>query len=128
MKDPLVHVEKMIVAGFGQVAMSDLVARATGLAPDLPKTCGTGCGKRRQLSQTSTVPEHVTCLPCREYAAEQQEAEAMSADVLAGLGDEELATLAAAGKRALTVAELREMAAEHRAMAARYRHNAEAGR
>jgi putative heme iron utilization protein len=32
---------------------------------------GTGCGKRRQLSQTSKNPDKVTCLACREWAREQ---------------------------------------------------------
>jgi hypothetical protein len=118
-KDPLVHVERTLL-GMGQIEMTDLIARAIGLAPDLPKTCGTGCGRRRQLSDTSTVPEKVTCLTCREWAAEREIEMAGSAEALASLGDAQLAVLAEPGKPALTVAQLQEMAAGHRAMAARY--------
>jgi hypothetical protein len=48
--------------------MRTLITEAIGLVPDLPKTVGTGCGRRRPIAMTSTVPETVTCLPCREYA------------------------------------------------------------
>jgi hypothetical protein len=67
-KDPHIHVEKTPMPGFGHVATRTLIVRATGLVPDLPKTVGTGCGLRRPLAMTSTVPERVTCLACREYA------------------------------------------------------------
>jgi hypothetical protein len=119
MKDPHVHVEKTVL-GTGQIEMSDLIARGTGLAPSLPRTCGTACGLRRQLSDTSKVPEHVTCLACREWAARQQIQQAESAEALASLGDAEVARLGKPGKPALTAAQLRAMAAGHRWMAARY--------
>ena len=119
MKDPHVHVEKTLL-GMGQIEMSDFIARSIGLAPDLPKTCGTGCGKRRQLANTSKVPEKVTCLACREWAAEREIEMAGSAEALASLGDAELARLGKPGKPALTAAQLRAMAAGHRWMAARY--------
>lgn len=67
-KDPHVHVEKTPMPSFGQGQMRDLIASATGLVGDLPKTVGTGCGRRRRLSQTSNNPEKVTCLACREWA------------------------------------------------------------
>ena len=120
MKDPNKHVEKTPFPGFGQVATADLISRAIGIAPDLPKTAGTGCGRRRQLSDTTTVPEHVTCLACADYGRAQQIQAAGNAEALLTLGDEELASLASRGKPALTVAELRQIADEHRAMAARY--------
>jgi hypothetical protein len=119
-KDPHKHVEKTPVPGFGQVAMADLISRAIGLAPDLPKTTGTGCGRRRQLSDTTTVPENVTCLACADYARAQQLEAAETAESLIALGDASLAALAKPGHPALTVARLRELAGEHRAMAARY--------
>lgn len=90
------------------------------MAPDLPKTVGTGCGRRRKLSDTTTVPEKVTCLACAEYARAQQLQAAEGAEALLSLGDAELATLATPGKPALTVARLQQIAAEHRAAAARY--------
>lgn len=69
MRDPSIHVEKTPMPGFGHAAIRDLIATGLGLASDLPKTVGTGCGKRRRIAMTSMVPEHVTCLACREYAA-----------------------------------------------------------
>lgn len=120
MKDPHKHVEKTPFPGLGQVATADLISRAIGIAPDLPKTVGTGCGKRRQLSDTTTVPEHVTCLACADYGRDQQIQAAESAEALLSLGDEKLASLASLGKPALTVARLQQIADEHRTMAARY--------
>ncbi len=68
MRDPHVHAEKTPMPGFGHAATRALIVRATGLVPDLPKTVGTGCGVRRPLAMTSTVPEKITCLACRDYA------------------------------------------------------------
>lgn len=119
-KDPHVHVEKTPVPGFGQIAMADLISQATGLAPDLPKTVGTGCGRRRKLSDTTTVPEKVTCLACADYGRGQQLEAAEMAESLLSLGDEELAGLAEPGKPALTVDRLRQIARDHRETAARY--------
>jgi hypothetical protein len=119
-KDPHVHVERTLL-GWGQIEMSDFIGRAVGVAPDLPKTCGTGCGLRRRLADTSKVPEKVTCLACREWAAEREMEMAGSAEALASLGDAELARLGTPGRPALTAAQLRAMAAGHRWMAARYR-------
>ena len=120
MKDPYTHIERTPVPGFGQVAMADLITRAIGMAPDLPKTAGTGCGRRRQLSDTTTVPEHVTCLACADYGRTQQLEAAATAEALLSLGDAELARLASPGKPALTRAQLQQIADEHRAIAARY--------
>jgi hypothetical protein len=68
MRDPHIHVEKTPMPGFGHVATRALIIEATGLVPELPKTVGTGCGRRRPIAMMSTVPERVTCLACREYA------------------------------------------------------------
>ncbi len=54
MRDPHIHVEKTPMPGFGHPAMRALSTEATGLAPDLPKTVGTGCGRRRPIARTST--------------------------------------------------------------------------
>jgi hypothetical protein len=70
MKDPHVHVEKTPVPGFGHAAVRALITEALGVAPDLPKTVGTGCGRRRPIAMTSTKPERVTCLACRDWARE----------------------------------------------------------
>jgi hypothetical protein len=67
MKDPYVHAEKTPLPGFGHKAIRALLTDALGVAPDLPKTVSTGCGLRRPLASTSTVPEKITCLACREW-------------------------------------------------------------
>ena len=120
MKDPYTHLEKTPVPGFGHVAMTDLISRAIGMAPDPPNTVGTGCGKRRRLSDTTTVPEKVTCLACADYGREQQIQVAENAEALMSFGDTELASLAKPGRPALTSAQLRQLARDHRETAARY--------
>ena len=67
MKDPHVHAEKTSLPGFGHKAIQALITDALGVTPDLPKTVGTGCGLRRPFASTSTVPEQITCLSCREW-------------------------------------------------------------
>jgi hypothetical protein len=90
------------------------------MVPDLPKTVSTGCGRRRQLGDTTTVPENVTCLACADYGRAEQLRDAENAEALMSLGDAELATLARPGKAALTVAQLQQIAHEHRVTAASY--------
>ena len=68
MKVPHVHAEKTPMPGFGHAAARGLIVQATGLVPDLPKTVGTGCGVRRALAMTSTTPEKIACLACRDLA------------------------------------------------------------
>ena len=120
MKDRLKHVEKTPFPGFAQIAMTDLIGRATRVAPELPETVGTGCGRRRRLSDTTPVPEYVTGLSCADYARAQQIQAAGNAEALMTLGDAQLAALAQPGKPALTAARLQQIASEHQAMAARY--------
>ncbi len=67
MKDPYVHAEKTSLPGFGHEAIRALITDALGVAPDLPKTVRTGCGLRRPFPSTSTIPEQITCLACREW-------------------------------------------------------------
>ena len=67
MRDPYVHAEKTLMPGFGHQVIRALITDAVSVVPDLPKTVGTGCGLRRPLASTSTVPEQITCLPCREW-------------------------------------------------------------
>jgi hypothetical protein len=38
---------------------------------DAPSTVTTGCGRRVPYAMTSTRPESVTCLPCREHAHQE---------------------------------------------------------
>lgn len=69
MKDPHTHVEKDIT--FGHALVRSVIAAATGLAPSAPKTVATGCSRRRPYAMTSTKPDMVTCLACREWARQQ---------------------------------------------------------
>jgi hypothetical protein len=117
MKDPHIHVEKTPVPGFGHVAMRALITEATGLVPDLPKTVGTGCGVRRPLAMTSTVPERVTCLACRDYARAEYLTWAAMAQVAADLA--EAGPRAAIAAKA-TPADLRAEERTYRRLAARF--------
>src|SRR6266851_4342033 len=89
MKDPHIHVEKTPMPGFGHAAMRALITEAIGLVPNLPKTVGTGCGRRRPIVMTSTAPEKVTCLACREYARAEYLTWAAMAKVAAELAEAE---------------------------------------
>src|SRR5262245_11626978 len=51
-RDIHIHVEKTPAPGFGLVAMRTRITEAIGLVPDLPKTVGTGCGRRRPIAMT----------------------------------------------------------------------------
>jgi len=99
------------------MAMRTLITEAIGLAPDLPKTVGTGCGRRRPIAMTSTVPEKVTCLACREYAREQYLMWAAMADVAAQLAEAEPQSAIAAKA---TPSDLRAEESTYRALAARF--------
>jgi hypothetical protein len=117
MKDPHVHAEKTPVPGFGHAATRDLIVRATGLVPDLPKTVGTGCGVRRPLAMTSTVPEKITCLACRDWARAEYLAWAGMAHAAAELAEAEPRAAIAAKT---TPADLRAEERTYRALAARF--------
>lgn len=116
MRDPYIHVEKTPFPGFTHAAMRELILTATGLAGDLPKTVGTGCGRRRPLAMTSTVPEQVTCLPCREYAHAEYLRQAETTEVLLSLPDSDPIWECANIAREELAAEAR----KDRATAARY--------
>jgi hypothetical protein len=64
--DPHIHVEqKVMQAG---AAYRNLIASSLGRAPDAPDVVTSGCGLRVPYAMTSTRPESVTCLACREHA------------------------------------------------------------
>jgi hypothetical protein len=117
MKDPHVHAEKTPMPGFGHAATRTLIIQATGLVPDLPKTVGTGCGVRRPLAMTSTTPEAITCLPCRDWAREQYLTWAAMACAAAELAQAEARASVAAKT---TPAELRAEERAYRELAARF--------
>jgi hypothetical protein len=114
-KDTLAYAEKTTL-GVGQAELRTLVTDVTGLAGNLPKTCGTWCGKRRPLARTSKIPEHVTCEPCRTAAAADHDFWAEAGEALIGH--------ARAGNVQAGPAERSQLAEEahhHRVMADRYR-------
>lgn len=114
-RDTLTHAEKTTL-GAGQAEMRNLLAAVTGLAGDLPRTCGTWCGKRRPLARTSKTPEKVTCGPCRTAAAAEHDFWAEAGESLlshARTGDVQADPAARS--------QLAEQAHHHRVMAARYR-------
>jgi hypothetical protein len=117
MRDPYIHAEKAPMPGFGHAAMRALIAEATGLVPDLPKTVGTGCGVRRPIAMTSTRPEAITCLPCREWAHEEYLTWAGIARAAAELAEAEPSAAVAAKT---TPADLRDEERTYRALAARF--------
>jgi hypothetical protein len=117
MKDPHIHVEKTPVPGFGHAAVRALITEATGLVPDLPKTVGTGCGRRRPIAMTSTVPERVTCLACRDYGRAEYLTWAAIAQVTAELAEAEPRAAIAAKA---TPADLRAEERTYRSLAARF--------
>lgn len=64
--DPHIHVESKVV--HGDAAVRDVMASTFGLAGDLPSLMTTGCGLRVPYAMTSTRPDRVTCLACRDHA------------------------------------------------------------
>ena len=117
MKDPNVHAEKTPMPGFGHAAARGLIVQATGLVPDLPKTVGTGCGVRRPLAMTSTIPEKITCLACRDWARGEYLTWAGIARTAAELAEAE----ARAAVAAKTIPDdLRAEERTHRELAARF--------
>jgi hypothetical protein len=116
MKDPHVHVEKTQVPGvpgIGCAAIRDLIADALGAATDLPATVPTGCGRLRPVAMTTTVPEKVTCLACREHARAERISAAERYESLAS--SPELAAQAGVAPEGLAA-----QAREHRELAARF--------
>ncbi|WP_232295512.1 hypothetical protein [Parafrankia sp. EUN1f] len=45
-----------------------------GLVGDSPRSVRAGCGQHVPYAATSSRPERVTCLPCREHARIEQSA------------------------------------------------------
>jgi hypothetical protein len=114
MRDPHIHVERDQL--FTHADIRRVISEATGLAVDAPKTVTTGCGRRRPYAMTSTVPERVTCLACREHAWRCRIAQAEAAESLMAIPETD--PIWAVAK--VTPAGLAESAREHRALAARF--------
>jgi hypothetical protein len=64
--DPHIHVEqKVLEAG---PAVRNFIVSMLGRVTDAPSVVTTGCGVQVPYAMTSTRPESVTCLACREHA------------------------------------------------------------
>jgi hypothetical protein len=66
MRDPHIHVDRKTLQATAD--FRNVVASTLGHAPDAPKVVTTGCGQEVPYAWTSTRPESVTCLACREHA------------------------------------------------------------
>lgn len=64
--DPHIHVTAELGT---ETETRNLLSSTFGLVADRPAVVKTGCGQRVGFAMTAQQPEHVTCLPCREYAA-----------------------------------------------------------
>lgn len=104
--DPHIHVTAELGT---ETATRNTLSSAFGLVADRPSVVKAGCGQRVPFAMTAQQPEHVTCLPCREYAAgrHQQLAEQLT----------EAALLQAV---TLDPIDLRRAADHHRDLARRY--------
>lgn len=64
--DPHIHVVSR--TGRDDAAVRNMLAATFGLAGDLPSSVPAGCGVRVPYAMTSSHPDKVTCLACREHA------------------------------------------------------------
>jgi hypothetical protein len=69
MDDPHIHVEAGVLRF--RAAERHILASVFGLVGELPAEVTSACGLRTPFAMTSAEPDTVTCLPCREHAAEQ---------------------------------------------------------
>ncbi|OLF18479.1 hypothetical protein [Actinophytocola xanthii] len=67
--DPHIHVERNVVQAGAD--FRNAITLTLGLVTDAPSTVTTGCGRHVPYAMTSTRPESVTCLPCREHAHQE---------------------------------------------------------
>jgi hypothetical protein len=64
--DPHIHVQWKAVQS--DAAVRNVLASTFGLAGDVPSVVATGCGQQVPYAMTSSRPDKVTCLPCRDHA------------------------------------------------------------
>ncbi|MFG1920309.1 hypothetical protein [Cryptosporangium sp. NPDC048952] len=64
--DPHIHVTVDLGT---ETETRNLLSSTFGLVADRPSVVKAGCGRRVPFAMTAQQPEHVTCLPCRDYAA-----------------------------------------------------------
>ena len=85
MRDPHIHVEHDITI-LTHAEIRAFIASRVGVIVSTPKTVSTGCNVRRPYAMTSTIPAHVTCLPCREFAYKTYTDRAQMAHTALSLG------------------------------------------
>ena len=81
--DPHIHVEQRVL-GAGP-DMRNLMSSVLGRVPDAPSAITTGCGLNVPYAMTSSRPESVTCLACREHAGREYRAFAEQVERLGSL-------------------------------------------
>ncbi|MEV6342585.1 hypothetical protein [Actinoplanes sp. NPDC051851] len=92
-----------------RAAVRNLTASVFGLVGELPTEVTAGCGKRVPYAMTSTRPESVTCLACREHAHTQHLRFA-----------EQIVTMGPTPGITIPATDIARAAAEHRAIARRF--------
>ncbi|GAA3389510.1 hypothetical protein [Cryptosporangium minutisporangium] len=104
--DPHVHVDAKLHA---HASARIVLADTFGLVAELPTVADTGCGRRVPYAMTSSRPASVTCLACRQFAAEEH-----------GRAADQALRLARMPGIGVPVEQLTQAAAHHREQAARY--------
>ena len=67
--DPHIHVEQRVLRAGPDIR--NLMSSVLGRVPDTPSVITTGCGLNVPYAMTSSRPESVTCLACREHACQE---------------------------------------------------------
>ncbi|SDL31321.1 hypothetical protein [Nonomuraea jiangxiensis] len=67
--DPHIHVDRKVMGAGADYR--NVIASTLGAVPDAPTSVTTGCGLQVAYAMTSSRPESVTCLPCREHARQE---------------------------------------------------------
>ena len=70
--DPHIHVEQKVLSAGPDIR--NLMSSVFGRVPDRPGVITTGCGLSVPYAMTSSRPESVTCLACREHACREYRA------------------------------------------------------
>jgi hypothetical protein len=62
--DPHIHVDVDLHA---DVDVRHMLTATFGIVGNLPTRVSTGCGRQAPYAMTSTLPDKITCLACREH-------------------------------------------------------------
>jgi hypothetical protein len=81
--DPHIHVEQRVLRAGPDIR--NLMSSVLGRVPDTPNVITTGCGLNVPYAMTSSRPESVTCLACREHACREYRASAEQFEHLGSL-------------------------------------------